>query len=228
MEVKEISEKLKAYFPEEDIQWRITATTQDKTKGLAVPYVDTRAIQRRLDDTVGIDGWKVSYRPIEDGFICSLSLKLNNEWITKEDGANMTDYEKIKGGISGAFKRTASSGFGIGRYIYDIPLTWIKIKKQGNSYVPDEKISLPSKYKLKEELTPYLELKMPLGKYLNHSLKEILEEDPLYLNYILKKSDQVPSQLVEACKVLKKEYMISWHKDIKKLRSSSLYFRITS
>ena len=94
-------------------------------------------------------------------------------------------------------------------YIYDIPLTWIKIKKQGNSYVPDEKISLPSKYKLKEELTPYLELKMPIGKYLNHSLKEILEEDPLYLNYILKKSDQVPSQLVEACKVLKKEYMIS-------------------
>ena len=140
----------------------------------------------------------------------------------------MTDYEKIKGGISGAFKRTASSGFSIGRYIYDIPLTWIKIKKQGNSYVPDEKISLPIKYKLKEELTPYLELKMPLGKYLNHSLKEILEEDPLYLNYILKKSDQVPSQLVEACKVLKKEYMISWHKSIKKLRSNSIYFRITS
>ena len=58
MEVKEIAEKLKAYFPEEDIQWRITATTQDKTKGLAVPYIDTRAIQRRLDDPVGIDGWK--------------------------------------------------------------------------------------------------------------------------------------------------------------------------
>lgn len=37
-----------------------------------------------------------------------------------------------------------------------------------------EKIFLPSKYKLKEELIPYLELKMPLGKYLNHSLKEIL------------------------------------------------------
>ena len=31
MDVKEIAEKLKAYFPEEDIQWRITATTQDKT-----------------------------------------------------------------------------------------------------------------------------------------------------------------------------------------------------
>ena len=49
--------------------------------------------------------------------------------------------------------------------------------------------------------------KMSYDDYINQ--KEILEEDPLYLNYILKKSDQVPSQLVEACKVLKKEYMIS-------------------
>ena len=213
MNIQEISEKLKAYFPEENIKWRITATTQDKTKGLAVPYIDTRAIQNRLDDILGIDGWKVSYRPIDDGFICSLSLKLNNEWITKEDGANLTDYEQIKGGISTAFKRTASSGFSIGRYIYDIPLKWIKIKKQGNSYVPDEKISLSSLYTEKKntekELDSYLELKMTVGKYQNYSLKEILKEDPQYLNHILKKSDQVPIKLIEACKVLKSQYLIS-------------------
>ncbi len=213
MNMQEISEKLKASFPEENIKWRITATTQDKTKGLAAPYIDTRAIQNRLDDILGIDGWKVSYRPIKDGFICSLSLKLNNEWITKEDGANLTDYEQIKGGISTAFKRTASSGFSIGRYIYDIPLKWIKIKKQGNSYVPDEKISLSSLYTEKKntekELDSYLELKMTVGKYQNYSLKEILKEDPQYLNHILKKSDQVPIKLIEACKILKSQYLIS-------------------
>ena len=213
MNMQEISEKLKASFPEENIKWRITATTQDKTKGLAAPYIDTRAIQNRLDDILGIDGWKVSYRLIKDGFICSLSLKLNNEWITKEDGANLTDYEQIKGGISTAFKRTASSGFSIGRYIYDIPLKWIKIKKLGNSYVPDEKISLSSLYTEKKntekELDSYLELKMTVGKYQNYSLKEILKEDPQYLNHILKKSDQVPIKLIEACKVLKSQYLIS-------------------
>ena len=208
MEIKEVTEKLKADFSDEDIKWRITATTQDKTKGLAVPYIDTRAIQNRLDETLGIDSWRVSYRPIKDGFICSLSLKLNNEWITKEDGSNMTDYEKIKGGISGSFKRAASS-FGIGRYLYDIQLPWIKIKKQGNSYVPDEKITLPKRSITKENLSPLLELKMTVGKYQNHSLKEIIEEEPQYLNYILKKSDKVSSQLIEACKVLKKEYLIS-------------------
>ena len=117
MNVQEIAKKLSAYFPEENIKWRISATTQDKTKGLAVPYIDTRAIQNRLDDTLGIDGWKVSYRPIDGGFICSLSLKLNNEWITKEDGSNLTEYEQIKGEISQAFKRVASSGFSIGRCV---------------------------------------------------------------------------------------------------------------
>ena len=50
---------------------------------------------------------------------------------------------------------------------------------------------------------------MTIGKYSNHSLKEILEEDPQYLNHILKKSDQVPTKLIDACKILKKEYMIS-------------------
>ena len=209
MNIQEISKKLSAYFPKENIKWRISATTQDKTKGLAVPYIDTRAIQNRLDDTLGIDGWKVSYRPIDGGFICSLSLKLNNEWITKEDGSNLTEYEQIKGGISQAFKRVASSGFSIGIYLYNVEPKWISIKRQSNSYVPNEKISIPTEFLPKEDISPYLDLKMTIGKYSNHSLKEILEEDPQYLNHILKKSDQVPTQLIEACKILKKEYMIS-------------------
>ena len=33
MNIQEISKKLSAYFPEENIKWRISATTQDKTKG---------------------------------------------------------------------------------------------------------------------------------------------------------------------------------------------------
>ena len=48
MNIQEISKKLSAYFPEENIKWRISATTQDKTKGLAVPYIDTRAIQKEM------------------------------------------------------------------------------------------------------------------------------------------------------------------------------------
>ena len=45
-------------------------------------------------------------------------------------------------------------------------------------YVPNEKISLPSAYlpKTKENLDPYLDLKMTVGKYQNQSLKEIIKE----------------------------------------------------
>lgn len=60
---------------------------------------------------VGFNNWKVSYKEIQGGFLCSLSLRV--------DGAQITDYESIKGGISSAFKRVASSGFAIGRYLYD-------------------------------------------------------------------------------------------------------------
>ena len=74
-------------------------------------------------------------------------------------------------------------------------------------YVPNEKISIPTEFLPKEDISPYLDLKMTIGKYSNHSLKEILEEDPQYLNHILKKSDQVPTQLIEACKILKKEFI---------------------
>lgn len=203
--------KLQEFFPETNIKWKITATTQDKSKGLAVPYIDTRTIQRRLDDVLGVNGWKTSYREIEGGFICSLSLKLEDQWITKEDGADKTDYEKIKGGISSAFKRAASNCFGIGRYIYDIPSQWIKIKKQGKFYIPDEEIKIPIKYLLesKNDLSRYLNMKMTKGKYLNWSLEEIIKKEPDYLNHILNKSNQVSSELVEACNILKRRLMIS-------------------
>ena len=46
------------------------------------------------------------------------------EWIAKENGSPETDIESFKGGISGAFKRVASSGYGIGRYLYELDTTF--------------------------------------------------------------------------------------------------------
>ena len=55
---EELRQVLSAPFANEDIDWRVSVTTRDKDKGLAVPYVTNRAIQNRLDGTVGIDGWQ--------------------------------------------------------------------------------------------------------------------------------------------------------------------------
>ena len=40
---EELRQALAAPFSNGDIEWRISATTQDKSKGLAVPYVTNRA-----------------------------------------------------------------------------------------------------------------------------------------------------------------------------------------
>ena len=81
----------------------------------------------------------------------ALAYGINNEWISKEDGANVTEFESVKGGISNAFKRVASSGFGIGRYLYNARNSWYPIKKQGNGYIFAEipKLQLNEEKKIK-------------------------------------------------------------------------------
>ena len=129
-----LKEQLEKPFSENELEFRVGATNQDKTKGLALAYVSARAIQNRLDETIGIENWKISYAEINNGFIAKLEIKINNEWISKEDGAGNTDYESIKGGISSAFKRAASI-WGIGRYLYDAESIWYPIEQRGKSYI---------------------------------------------------------------------------------------------
>ena len=102
--MNKLLEKLREPFAREELEFRVGAVNKDKMEGLALAYVQARAIQNRLDELFGIDGWTVSYREVSAGFICSLSIKINDRWITKEDGASMTEYESIKGGISNAWQ----------------------------------------------------------------------------------------------------------------------------
>ena len=46
--------KLLAYpFTADEIEWRILLTAKDKSKGQVAAYIDSRAIQKRLDDVLG-------------------------------------------------------------------------------------------------------------------------------------------------------------------------------
>jgi hypothetical protein len=51
-------------------------------------------------------------------------------WVTKWDGAEETDSESIKGGLSAAMKRAAVQ-WGIGRYLYDLPEGWAAFPANG-------------------------------------------------------------------------------------------------
>ena len=105
---EELRQALAAPFSNGDIEWRVSATTQDKSKGLAVPYVTNRAIQNRLDSTVGIDGWQNEFRPWKDGKaqLCGISIYFHEQkqWLTKWDGADDSDFESVKGGLSDSMK----------------------------------------------------------------------------------------------------------------------------
>lgn len=137
MNQEDIIRQLKEPFTCKEIEWKIQTTTQDKTRGMAVAYVDSRAIQKRLDEVVGTFNWQNAYSQWQDkAQICGLSIYNGErgEWVTKYDGAENTDYEPIKGGLSDAFKRAAIL-WGIGRYLYELSGVWVDIEQRGKSYI---------------------------------------------------------------------------------------------
>lgn len=137
----DIYEKLKRPFKASKISWRVGATTKDKSKGIALAYIDARDVMERLDDVFGMS-WQCKYSHAENKTICELSVLIDGVWITRSNGAGDSDVEAEKGAISDAFKR-AGVMFGIGRYLYDLPNVWTELKQQGNSYVLAQKPILP-------------------------------------------------------------------------------------
>jgi len=134
-----IENELKKPFPEGAIHWRVGATTGDKSKGIALAYVNARDVMERLDFVCGLGGWQCRY-PFEG--CCEIGIKIDGEWVWKSNGAGETDFEGAKGQYSDAFKRTAVL-WGIAQYLYLLPNEWIAIKQQGKSYVIDARPTLP-------------------------------------------------------------------------------------
>jgi hypothetical protein len=131
--------KLWAKTTADEIEWRIQ-DCGEKASGEVwarlIPYIDARAVMDRLDRCIGPHRWTDSYKEIEGGFICSLSIYTQNGWITKEDASDKSDIEPIKGGISGALKRAATK-WGIGRDLYSLEPVFANTsadKKPGYKY----------------------------------------------------------------------------------------------
>lgn len=135
--------QLKNPFDERFVKWRVGATNKDKTKGIALAYLDAREVTKRLDDVCGVGGWQDRLIELKDGFICELSIQMpGGVWVTKSDASDYTDVEAVKGGASSALKRAAAV-WGVGRYLYYLPNVWVPIKSAGKSYVLAETPTLP-------------------------------------------------------------------------------------
>ncbi|KAB2422549.1 MULTISPECIES: Rad52/Rad22 family DNA repair protein [Bacillus cereus group] len=156
-----IMKSLQAEFPVEQLGWKIINTFESQGRFFAfvAPFVDARAIQDRFDEVFGIDNWQVSYEKWgEKATKCTISVFLNERWISKEDGSEESDYSSVKGGFSNSLKRAAVL-WGVGRYLYNVKPTkvelstcsngpnsiYVSYQKKGYYFTPPTMIQLKNK-----------------------------------------------------------------------------------
>ena len=136
--------RLRAPFDVDLVQWRVGARMKsNKSRGQALPYLNARLVQDRLDEVIGPENWRNEFTaaPMGDGLMCVLSLKIGEEWVGKADVAQQDevaddarDPEKareiaVKGAASDAFKRAAVL-WGIGRYLYSFEAPWVNLERE--------------------------------------------------------------------------------------------------
>ena len=140
--VNEILSELEVPFTPDQVQWRVTNTTNDKKRGQVVPYADPRAYTDRLNALFSPQGWTREYKietmsnitrikkgeSILSGKVlvtCTVTILglgshsgTGEEWADDDNGMTSADAQ--------AFKR-ACCCFGLGRYFYDIPAFWVDL-----------------------------------------------------------------------------------------------------
>lgn len=71
----------------------------------------------------------------KDAQLCGIAIYFEGKgFITKWDGAEDSDIEPIKGGLSDSMKRAAYQ-WGIGRVLYSLDTVWVDIERRGRSYI---------------------------------------------------------------------------------------------
>lgn len=128
LNVNELMAKLTAPFPRDAVRFKPAVVSGNRA--MAIAYVDARVIQDRLDEVLGVLNWQDEYEFLEDGsVVCRLKLRIDNEWITKMDVGGPSEQpdegDRKKAAVSDALKRAAVK-FGIGRYLYRLPTTWVE------------------------------------------------------------------------------------------------------
>lgn len=145
-------EDLKKEIP---FKWRVQST---KDWGVdCVAYIDARDVQNLLDKVCEPNGWQVKYSEHKGNLFCSIGIYFDG-WVWKEDCGTESNVEKQKGEASDAFKRAAVM-WGIGRFLYDMPIIRLDVVKKNGKNVAafngkplyGDKITDACNYKLKNK-----------------------------------------------------------------------------
>jgi len=134
--VHALTQDLLAPFEQGEVKFKPAVVSGNRA--LALPYVDARVIQDRLDEVLGVAGWQDEYECLPDGsVVCRLRLRLGEEWITKMDVGGPSEQpdegDRRKAAFSDALKRAAVK-FGVGRYLYRLAPLWTDYDPQRKQF----------------------------------------------------------------------------------------------
>lgn len=118
-------EKFRA-LAETEIDCRVS-TCSEKGVSLLL-YKDARCDMKILDETVGAENWQRRHEVINGNLFCNVGIRVDGEWVWKQDVGTESYTEKEKGQASDSFKR-ACFNWGIGRELYTAPFIWIPADK---------------------------------------------------------------------------------------------------
>lgn len=141
--IKELVAELEVPFNSSLIEWRVTNTTQDGSRGQIMPYTDPRAYTDRLNELFTPAGWTRKYtvntssnfergedkKVVAKVFVtCDLTIHgigshsaTGEEWTDNDNAGTSAEAQ--------AFKR-ACSCFGLGRYLYSFGGIWVDLDER--------------------------------------------------------------------------------------------------
>lgn len=135
--IEQITALLREPFQPNEVKWKPQAVKE--SKALAVAFIDARTVERRLDSVMSLDGWEDDYQVMENGgVICRLKLRIGNAWVQRCDVGSPSEQpdegDRTKAAFSDALKRAAVK-FGVGRYLYRLPLQWVDYDPKARKFV---------------------------------------------------------------------------------------------
>src|SRR4051812_18132265 len=105
--VRDVEKALAVPFRSAHVKWK--PQTVSGNRCFAICYVDARVVMGRLDQELGVTGWKDDYEVLPEGsVVCRLSCRIGGEWVTKTDVGSPSEqpdeHDRMKAGFSDALK----------------------------------------------------------------------------------------------------------------------------
>jgi len=155
MTPQEIYKELRKPFEARFVSWKINNYSKDGLSAQITFHIDARAVQNKLNEVVGLDGWSFLYEEGRGGSVHGkLTVRAGERDVIREDvGYPNSDNSQHpdKDAVSDALKRCAVH-FGVGQFLYALPNKWVKLTESKQRYLTKEQDA-----EIKAWLTPLLE-----------------------------------------------------------------------